>query len=854
MITKRISARTGLLTRGVSVGLVLLLVACGGGGSGSSTPPSAPPSQTAPSGLTYPGTLVFTVSQTIMPVSPTVTGTVTSYSVGSQLPAGVVLDPTSGVISGTPTAIAAQASYTVKASNSTGSTTASVSITVNDVKPAFSYSSANLAMATGVAIQKLTPATTGGSATSWSASPNLPAGLALNTADGSITGTPTAGTPQAQYTVTASNSGGQTSVALTITVQSGTLVDLGHTASIGVLRFDGTHVLSEDGNGHWVLWTYSTGVNVASGDSGCINGNNCYLNVPPCTANVCSPRSDFAGSTIAIATPSGFEIRAVADGHLLGTITTSAAWWRLASDGSYLCAGGPSGLTVWSTTGQTLFTRTGNYSPAQAFAAPGEVRIAGGPAGANVVETVAVPTGASTVNSASFQGMFRTWSTDGERFLSTTSDTSVLTYSKAVVQQDVTTLSAPSQFSLGAAGNWFWDFSNGVLYIYKIGASTSPAATYSVGLLYSVIPSGTALGVIATTGPVVVVDLSGSTPAMVSQTLPVTGASGFAATSASAWLVGNNDGVLLDGVNVATTPRYFDYGNAWSIAGSSTRAVIATASGRILSFNVASKMLEGTISKFSGKVLLSADGTVLAALGDPSNTAGRDASLKIYSMPAQTVLESWAYDYSTPPYPVDISLDGAGALLGQVFSIDSNTGTYLRQVTPATGGAPVWTNTSNGPTTSYLQPIRLSADGTLIAAPVGQSLFSAGTNIYNNGTLSTSVSGWAVGWLDNARLLVNTYGPGLQPFKGAVIVNTSGTQLATTALPQLVGVQPVDANTFYSPELLEILASADASVTWQAPYPALLTESPYSTLVATGAVAGSSVVFATGTNVLALPH
>lgn len=57
-------------------------------------------------------------------------GPVASYSVTPDLPAGLYLDPGSGVISGTPTAVAATASYTVTATNYGGSCSTPVTITV----------------------------------------------------------------------------------------------------------------------------------------------------------------------------------------------------------------------------------------------------------------------------------------------------------------------------------------------------------------------------------------------------------------------------------------------------------------------------------------------------------------------------------------------------------------------------------------------------------------------------------------------------------------------------------------------------------------------------------------------------
>jgi hypothetical protein len=66
---------------------------------------------------------------------------VTSYSVSPALPAGLSLDTASGVISGTPTSVTAKASHTVTATNSGGSTTATVSIVVTASAPGYTAKS-----------------------------------------------------------------------------------------------------------------------------------------------------------------------------------------------------------------------------------------------------------------------------------------------------------------------------------------------------------------------------------------------------------------------------------------------------------------------------------------------------------------------------------------------------------------------------------------------------------------------------------------------------------------------------------------------------------------------------------------
>jgi hypothetical protein len=85
----------------------------------------------APSSLSYtPSSISGTVEVAISSLTPTVTGTVDTYSVSPALPSGLSINASSGVISGTPTTIAASASYTVTASNSGGSTTAAVTVEV----------------------------------------------------------------------------------------------------------------------------------------------------------------------------------------------------------------------------------------------------------------------------------------------------------------------------------------------------------------------------------------------------------------------------------------------------------------------------------------------------------------------------------------------------------------------------------------------------------------------------------------------------------------------------------------------------------------------------------------------------
>jgi hypothetical protein len=131
------------------------------------------------------------------------------------------MNTTTGVVSGTPTVVAATAVYMVTAANASGSTSAALSITVNDQPPSGLIYSTNPAIyAEGAQIAPDVPTNSGGTAISYSITPALPAGLSLNTVTGIVSGDPTAVTAAANYTVTATNSGGNTTAVLSITVMA----------------------------------------------------------------------------------------------------------------------------------------------------------------------------------------------------------------------------------------------------------------------------------------------------------------------------------------------------------------------------------------------------------------------------------------------------------------------------------------------------------------------------------------------------------------------------------------------------------------------------------------------------------
>ncbi len=172
-----------------------------------------------PSALSYTGSpYTFTRNLPITPQTPTVSGTVTNCTASPALPTGLTINATTCAISGTPTVIRAATNHTITASNSIGNTTTVVNIAVNIAPPsALTYTGSPYTFTLNLPITTQTP-TVSGTVTNCMASPTLPTGLSLNTTTCVISGTPTVTQPTTDHTITASNSSGNTTTIVKITV------------------------------------------------------------------------------------------------------------------------------------------------------------------------------------------------------------------------------------------------------------------------------------------------------------------------------------------------------------------------------------------------------------------------------------------------------------------------------------------------------------------------------------------------------------------------------------------------------------------------------------------------------------
>ena len=169
-------------------------------------------------------TTVLTQNHAATPFTP-VTGAggtaPLAYAVAPALPAGLAFSTSTGQVSGTPTAVSASTTYTVTVTDANGATgTATFNLTVNAAVTA-TVTVPTITLTQNNAATPFTPITgAGGTAPLvYAIAPALPAGLSFNTANGQITGTPTAAAAQATYTVTitdANNASASAGFSLTV--------------------------------------------------------------------------------------------------------------------------------------------------------------------------------------------------------------------------------------------------------------------------------------------------------------------------------------------------------------------------------------------------------------------------------------------------------------------------------------------------------------------------------------------------------------------------------------------------------------------------------------------------------------
>jgi uncharacterized protein with beta-barrel porin domain len=143
-----------------------------------------------------------------------------TFAVSPALPAGLSFNTSTGQVTGTPSAASPSATYTVTVTDANGSTSSKTFTLSVGAGLSTAQAVASTSLVANVAATAFTPVTASGGTSpyTFAVSPALPAGLSLNTSTGQVTGTPTAGSPSATYTVTVTDANGSTS-SKTFTLQ-----------------------------------------------------------------------------------------------------------------------------------------------------------------------------------------------------------------------------------------------------------------------------------------------------------------------------------------------------------------------------------------------------------------------------------------------------------------------------------------------------------------------------------------------------------------------------------------------------------------------------------------------------------
>ncbi len=139
---------------------------------------------------------------------------VEEFSVEPDLPAGLVLNPETGAISGTPLEISTTGFFTITARNFGGLTSTTLAITIHPQAPCgLSYSADDVVFMAEFEADPITADFGCGPVYDWEADPALPQGLLLDQQSGTISGTPTEIRSRVEYLITGSNvTGSATSI------------------------------------------------------------------------------------------------------------------------------------------------------------------------------------------------------------------------------------------------------------------------------------------------------------------------------------------------------------------------------------------------------------------------------------------------------------------------------------------------------------------------------------------------------------------------------------------------------------------------------------------------------------------
>ena len=533
------------------------------------------------------------------------------------------------------------------------------------------------------------------------------------------------------------------------------VLEFGHVKPIEAVWRAGDRILTRDSEYHWVLWDVASRHAVASGDQ-----QYNYLAL--------------AGGMMMAHEPSSgdIQLRSVATGAVAGTIRGTGEFLPrtgLAVDGSYAWLATRGGIQAWSPTGTLLFDVAGDFSRAEVYAAPGELRVNADPANIQLVETIQVPSG--SVATFPFAGKFVRWFDSGERFL-TAVGTTAWVYARD--GQRVAFADLPTTATLTGQGDHVWTFDGAQLRIYLATDLSVPIVGYAL-VNETPVPAGDTIALVGDDLEFITLGGAGTRSAPIE-----IGCTAFGGDPHGAWAIGTVHGLVYDSASAIGPPAdrtSLSTGELLSLAGAPDgTAALSTASGiQILHVDAGGVEVRRTLPLAASRLELMADGSVMV-IADPE-----DDTIRVVNVADGSVRHAFA---------------GAGSLFelsprGDVLArIDDNRITY----TDLDGGAVA----SPGPAEDN---ILFAPDGVHVASThQGLDQTTATTQLFVNGALAGAVDGVALAWLDDHRILTAKL---ILVHSISVVSNTiydaSGASLAT--LPPFTGarVSPLGDHLVYVP-------------------------------------------------------
>src|SRR2546430_3120860 len=315
------------------------------------------------------GTGSATLTITIKPAKPVITSPLTangqvgvafSYQItatnnptsfnATGLPAGISVDTSTGLISGTPTT-AGTYSVTISATNAGGTGSATLTLTIKPAPPVIT-SSLTATGTVGAAFSY--QITASNSPTSFNAT-GLPSGLTVNTSTGLISGTPAAGTDAGSpysVTISATNSGGTGTATLTITILSGAPVITSPTTASGTVCNAFSYQITATNNPTSYNATGLPAGLTLNTSTGVISGTPTATGTFTVTISATNSRgTGTATLTITISPPAPPVISSALTAN--GTVGVAFSYQIVASNcpTSYNATGLPTGLSVDTSTG-----------------------------------------------------------------------------------------------------------------------------------------------------------------------------------------------------------------------------------------------------------------------------------------------------------------------------------------------------------------------------------------------------------------------------------------------------------------------------------------------------------------------